>query len=150
MPSNQLPEGLTVSTARDMAKRLRSQMAAQGTSMSHSQALEHLAKLHGFRNWNTLHARLSHRPNRMVLRVGDRVQGRYLGQPFTGRLIGLQQASDERLSRVTIKFDEPVDVVTFDSFSSFRSRVTAEIDPDGRSPRHTSDGQPHMVLSPTV
>ena len=43
--------------------------------------------------------------------------------------------------------DDPVDVVTFDSFSAFRQRVTATIDEHGVSPSKTSNGRPHMVLN---
>ena len=39
-----------------------------------------------------------------------------------------------------------VDVVTFDSFSNYRSRVSKVIGADGRSFDTTSDGVPHLVL----
>ena len=48
--------------------------------------------------------------------------------------------------RVTLHFDAPIDVVQFDSFSSFRQRVTAVIGVAGRSVEHTSNGTPHLVL----
>jgi len=48
--------------------------------------------------------------------------------------------------QLTLQFDTPVDVVQFDSFSSFRSRVHGFVGPDGRSPRKTSDGVPHLVI----
>jgi hypothetical protein len=47
---------------------------------------------------------------------------------------------------VVLDLDQPVDVVTFDSFSNWRSRVTKVIGPDGRSFDATSDGIPHLVL----
>ena len=48
--------------------------------------------------------------------------------------------------RVTIKFDTPVDVVTFDSFSAFRSRVVVLINGDGVAVKRTSDGEPYLRM----
>ena len=48
--------------------------------------------------------------------------------------------------RVTIRFDEPVDVVTFDSFSSFRQRVSCTLNEDFTTTERTSNGQPNMRL----
>jgi hypothetical protein len=48
--------------------------------------------------------------------------------------------------RVTVTFDEPVDVVRFDSFSNLRQRVSCTIDSDGRTPENTSDGRPQLVF----
>ena len=48
--------------------------------------------------------------------------------------------------RVTIRFDEPVDVVTFDSFSSFRQRVSCTLNKDFTTTERTSNGQPNMRL----
>ena len=45
------------------------------------------------------------------------------------------------------QFDEPVDVVTWDSFSAFRRRVSCTIDRRGRTAERTSDGRPHMELA---
>lgn len=127
------------------ARRLRERLRAAGTDLSHGQALDLLAQQHGLRDWNTLHARAG---NRMHLRVGDRVRGTYLGQPFTGEIRALTALADGEYRRVTLHFDEAVDVVTFDSFSSFRQRVNATVGWDGRSPQKTSDGRPHLVLMP--
>ena len=55
--------------------------------------------------------------------------------------------SDPSRMRLTLKFDEPVDVVTFDSFSAFRHRVNCVVDETGRSREKTSDGRPHMELA---
>ena len=43
-------------------------------------------------------------------------------------------------------FDEPVDVVEFESFTGFRQRVTAMVGGDGVSWAKTSDGAPHLIL----
>ena len=144
------------------AKRLRAAMAAQGNPISHSAALELVASQHGARDWNTLSASVSarktggegHAPGTGTplvtaapgLAVGTAVTGRYLGQPFAGRLLAVSEMPADGLFRVTIHFDEPVDVVTFESFSAFRRRVTGLVGKDGISPRRTSNGLPHLVI----
>lgn len=135
-----------VAGLKAQARRLRSQLAEAGTPVSHSQSLELVAKQHGARDWNTLQAMASRPGNNRSLAVGDRVTGRYLGQPFTGYVHGLSHADHASHSRITLHFDEPVDVVTFDSFSSFRQRVSGVIGEDGRSPRKTSNGEPQLVV----
>lgn len=127
------------------AKRLRARLKSTGVQLSHSETLELIAHQHGVRDWNTLRAMAG---NRMHLRVGDRVSGRYLGQPFTAEVRGMTKLGDGEQRRVTLQFDAPVDVVRFDSFSSFRQRVTGEIGWDGRSARRTSDGAPQLVVRP--
>ncbi|KIC38701.1 hypothetical protein RA27_20000 [Ruegeria sp. ANG-R] len=134
-----------ISELKEQAKRLRKRLQDSGVKLSNSEALELLAHQHGARDWNTLHAMAG---NRMQLRVGDRVEGRYLGQPFTAEVRGLTKLGDGTHRRVTLQFDAPVDVVRFDSFSSLRQRVTGEIGWDGRSTRHTSDGEPQLTIRP--
>ncbi|WP_221125144.1 glyoxalase superfamily protein [Rhizobium bangladeshense] len=129
------------------AKRLRQAMNDRGTALTHSAALEMIARQHGARDWNTL-AALAARPNaapKTPLFVGAHIRGRYLNQPFAGEILSLS-ARPGGLHRITIHFDEAVDVVTFESFSAFRRRVSAQIDADGVSPRKTSNGVPHLVL----
>ncbi len=130
---------------KSQAKRLRQTLHSTGIKLSHSEALEMLAHQYGARDWNTLHAQAG---TRMHLRVGDRVSGRYLGQPFKADIRGLTVLGDGAHRRITLKFDTPVDVVRFDSFSSYRQRVTGEVGWDGRSVRHTSDGEPHLIVRP--
>jgi hypothetical protein len=48
---------------------------------------------------------------------------------------------------VSLDLDEAVDVVTFDSFSSFRKRVNGVIGKDGVSQARTSNGRPQLELS---
>lgn len=128
------------------ARALREERAKAGEPISHGAALEQIARRHGYRDWNTAHAAV---PERAVspFQVGQRVRGAYLRQPFTGLLIGVQLLSDMQHFRVTVKFDQPVDVVTSELFSGFRQRVTATVDMCGISPARTSDGEPHMRLS---
>lgn len=130
----------TLDALKSEAKTLRQ----TGADMSHAQALETVARRHGARDWNTLHAQ-SAKPVRLA--PGMRVRGTYLGQPFTGvtKAVELWGQPAEKL-RVTLHFDEPVDVVRFESFSSFRQRVTAIVGPEGTSVAHTSDGTPHLQL----
>lgn len=127
------------------AKRLRTTLEAQGNPVSHSEALELVARQLGYRDWNTLHAAVGNRPKPGPVTLGDRVRGTYLGQPFDGEVIGVESLSPGRL-RVTLEFDEPVDVVKFDSFSAFRRRVSATVDESGRTKEKTSDGVPQMEL----
>lgn len=130
---------------KSQAKELRKSLTWEGRDVSHGQALELVAKSHGFRDWNTLHAAVGNAP-RPPVQIGQIVEGRYLGQEFTGEVLGVQVLSEGRY-RVTFDFAEAVDVVTFDSFSNFRKRVSKVLDSSGRSYDRTSDGQPHIVLA---
>ena len=50
---------MTIEEAKAQAKALRAALLAQGTAISHAQALELIARQQGARDWNTLHARLA-------------------------------------------------------------------------------------------
>lgn len=130
---------------KTQAERLRANLANDGDFISHSEALELIAHQHGFRDWNGLHAACGNRPPPTPLAIGARVSGRYLGQEFAGEIIGLETLSPGRV-RITLNFDEPVDVITFESFSAFRQRVSCVIDGDGKTAEKTSNGQPHLEL----
>jgi hypothetical protein len=133
---------------KDQAKRLRETLARQGTQINHSKALELIAGQHGFRDWNTLHAKIGNEPPGPTLSLGAKVSGQYLGQAFTGEIIAIQAlTSAHGKYRVTFDFDEPVDVVTFESFSAYRKRVTVTLGEDGQTTERTSNGRPHMVLA---
>ncbi|RGP35532.1 glyoxalase superfamily protein [Pseudotabrizicola alkalilacus] len=135
---------MTIDEAKAQAKALRAGLLTQGTPISHAQALELVAKQQGAKDWNTLHARLALRNTPPELALGDRVRGRYLGQPFAGKVVGLSGPAGHR--QVEIRFDAPVDVVKFESFSNLRHQVRATIDENGRSHRHTSDGVPQLIV----
>lgn len=128
------------------ARTLREDNAKTGTPISHGAALEQVAKSHGYRDWNTARAMLPERVGAPV-QVGDRVKGTYLGQAFKGLVIGVILMSDMRHYQITVRFDDPVDVVKSELFSAFRHRVTATVDIYGVSSARTSDGQPHMRLT---
>lgn len=132
---------------KDQAKLMRGALANKGGVLSYSEALEIIARQYGYRNWNTLHAACGNRPVNIALKSGDKVRGAYLGQPFSASVIGVQSHASQGRLRVTLHFDAPVDVVKFDSFSSFRQRVTCTLNPNGRTSERTSDGQPQVQLS---
>ena len=145
MPHTPLP---ALETLKEQAKRLRTRLSQEGESISHSRALELIAAQYGFRDWNTLHARIGNRPPLNPWMLGARVSGSYLGQPFSAEVLSVEALQNRPGHfRLTLKFDAPVDVVTFDSFSAFRHRINCIIDENGRSPAKTSDGRPHVELS---
>ncbi|MFS8184463.1 glyoxalase superfamily protein [Pseudovibrio denitrificans] len=137
----------SLSALKAQAKQLRAALEKRGEPISHSQTLELIAHQHGYRDWNTLYAAVGNRPPVLYLRPGDRVQGKYLGQRFDAEVLGVQSSVAACRVRLTLQFDEAVDVVSFDSFSSFRHRVTCTLNADGMTSERTSDGEPHMVLS---
>jgi hypothetical protein len=136
---------MTRDQAKARARELRAELAATGTQVSHAEALERVAAELGYRDWNTASARLSNEPE-VPLQVGDRVAGRYLKQAFAGRVLGVREVSGGAAFEVTIRFDEAVDVVEFESFSNFRTQVRIVVSAGGVSPLKTSDGVPHMVV----
>ncbi len=142
------PELPPIETLKAQAKRLRARLETETHPCSHSQALELVAHQHGYTDWNTLSAAAQrHQQQRAQrpLEVGDDVAGTYLGQQFTGRVIGVQAMMGGHM-RLTLHFDKPVDVVRFDSFSSFRQRVSCTLDADMIAPTKLSDGTPHMRI----
>lgn len=130
---------------KDQAKRLRKSLAQAGTEVGHSKSLELVAQQFGFKDWNTLHAARGNQGARRPFALGDRVLGSYLKQPFRGEVVGIRSFGPGMV-RITIHFDEPVDVVIFDSFSAFRQRVSGIINEDGLSPEKTSDGVPQLIV----
>ena len=134
---------LSVKDAKSQAKALRESLAAQGTTITHSQALELFAHQNGTRDWNTLQAKLSVAQPQLV-KMNDEVRGQYLGQAFTGRIVALSKVGS--YTQVSLQLSEPVDTVQFESFSNMRRHIRGIVGPDGRSPRKTSDGAPHLVI----
>ncbi|WP_370322611.1 glyoxalase superfamily protein [Oricola sp.] len=137
----------TIAQAKQRAKIMRKDLFSRGIKISYSQALERVAAEIGYRDWNTAVARLSNEPP-FRIQVGDTVSGTYLKQPFTGQVLAVREIGGGSHFEVTLHFDEPVDVVSFDSFSAFRQRVNVTVDDTGVSPSKTSDGEPHMVIWP--
>lgn len=139
------PSMPSLDALKQQAKRLRAGLDEDGDFLTHSESLELVAKQYGFRDWNTLHAAIGNRPPIKRFQLGSRVKGRYLGQDFTGEIIALRTMASDHL-RVVLQFDEPVDVVTFESFSAFRSRISAVVNAEGVTTEKTSDGAPHLVM----
>lgn len=137
---------LTTSDIKAEARSWRAEQAQAGNPVTYSHALEMVSRFHGFRDWNTASAVLP-AARGPAFAVGQAVKGTYLKQPFTGVIRAVAALGGGEMLKVTVQFDEPVDVVTFESFSAFRQRVTATVNREGISPAKTSDGQPHMVLS---
>lgn len=134
----------SIDAAKKQAKLLRAKLADDGTAISHSKSLELIAQQYGFRDWNSFFADYGNRPKR-DWQIGDRVTGHYLAQPFKAEILSVTRMGDGWF-RLTFKFDEPVDVIAFESWSAFRQRTTQVIGPNGMTREKTSDGRPHMVL----
>ncbi len=129
------------------AKQLRAKFARQNKQISHSKALEIIAHRLGFKDWNTLHA-LSRGSNHSApLCAGNRLSGYYLHQPIKATILRVQPKDDGEHFQLVLSFDEPVDVVTFNSFSSYRRQISCIVDHKGKSEAHTSDGAPHLQLA---
>lgn len=126
------------------AKRLRATLSDQDTPCTHSQALEAVAQLWGARDWNTLSARAQATPQPRYA-PGQRISGRYLGHRFAGHIKAVNHISDQA-TRLTLRFDTAIDVVTSQHFSCLRQQVNCVVDGTGRSARKTSDGVPHVEL----
>lgn len=129
---------------KSQAKALRRALSDDGSDISHSRSLELVAKTYGYRDWNTLYATVGNRRD-LKLRPGQRVSGEYLGQRFAAEIIGIIRHSDDR-QRITLQFDQPVDVITFDGMSNYRSRVSCVINNDGVTAEKTSNGRHHLRL----
>lgn len=128
------------------AKRLRVSLEAAGQAIGHGRALELIAHQHGYRDWNTLHAAIGNRPPPPPLSVGQQVRGRYLGNGFTGEIVGVRQLGEAGHHRLAIRFETPVDVSAFDSMSVLRRQISAVVDRHGVTVEKTSNGVPHLQL----
>lgn len=131
-----------ITTLKSQARNLRAALERAGTLVSHSQALELVAQSHGARDWNTAHAAAASAP---LWRFGGPVRGRYLGQPFSGRIVAASERGP-RHHALTITFDKPVNVSQSELMEVPRKRINATVNAAGRSISRTSDGQPHLVL----
>lgn len=131
-----------VTTMKSQAKNLRAALTRAGTPVTHSQALELIAQSHGARDWNTAHAGAADTP---LWQFGGPVRGRYLGKPFTGRVIAASERGP-RHHALTIAFDKPVNVSDSALMEVPRKRINATVNDAGRSISRTSNGEPHLVL----
>jgi hypothetical protein len=69
-----------------------------------------------------------------------------MGQRFFGVVKAARLVGENGHNHLTLRFDTPIDVVRFSSFSSLRQQVSVTVDWTGRTPQKTSNGAPHMVL----
>ena len=136
----------SVQTLKSEARALRETRAASGTPLSHGQALEQVARAHGYRDWNTARAAVPEQ-QAAPFQVGGRVRGLYLEQPFTGVLLGVQMLGDGGHFKLTVNFDTPVNVTPDFMFAALRQRVVTTVDSHGVSPALRGNGRPQMVIS---
>lgn len=134
----------SLAAAKQRARELRARLAAEGRQIGHGQALELIARQHGFRDWNACHAALQV-AEAPLWEPGARVRGRYLSQRFTATVLDVRQVRPGWV-RLVLDLDEAVDVVRFDSFSSLRKRIHGVVGPAGTSRERTSDGRPQLEL----
>ena len=134
----------SVDALKNEARQLRAQSSDNANPITHSQSLEAVAKKYGKRDWNTLRQRLQDDPPASWAPEG-RVSGHYLSQPFTATVVTVERL-EAGLVRLSLRLDQPVDVVRFDSFSNLRRRVTGTVGPRGMSPDRTSDGEPVLRI----
>jgi hypothetical protein len=132
---------------KTQAKRLRATMTDAGTPITHATALEAVAKQWGYRDWNTLSASAPDTLPQPRWQIAQRVQGNYLGQAFAGHIKAVAQTGADYW-QLTLVFDQPIDVVAFDSFSNYRRQVNCVVNSQGVTVQRTSDGQPHVVVRP--
>ncbi len=136
----------SINTAKTQAKRLRAELEDIDCSINHSKSLELVATLYGYKDWNTLNAAINNGQEVSPFSFEQRVTGQYLGHVFSGEIFGIRRLSTPGMYRVSVRFDEPIDVVASDSFSNFRTHVNCVIGTDGRAKDKTSDGKPVLVI----
>jgi hypothetical protein len=136
----------STATLKAEAKALRARRTLEGTPISHGAALEEVARGHGYRDWNTASASIPERVASPV-QVGQRMTGTYLGNPFTGLVIGVNLLSDMQHYEVTVKADQPIDVSKSKLIGPImRQRLRSTVDLSGVSVSRTSDGEPHLRI----
>lgn len=136
-----------INALKVQARRLRAALESSDKPVTHSKSLELQAYQYGYKDWNTLRTIAGNDTPTCPVSLGAKVQGKYRGQPFKGEVIGVHALTSPDLFRVTLRFDEPVDVVTFGSFSNLRQRVSHIIDRSGKTKEKTSNGVPHIQLN---
>ncbi|MCC3859581.1 glyoxalase superfamily protein [Pseudemcibacter aquimaris] len=134
---------MNIENLKSQAKRLREYLSDQNIKLSHSAALEAIAKQHGYRDWNTLSASI--KSNVKWPAVGDRVMGTYLGHNFRGTILNSSVISNSENRRYTVMMDEAIDVVKSELFSNFRQRISSTINGDLRSVDYK--GNPDNILN---
>ncbi len=135
----------TIEDLKSQAKRLRASLA--GTNpLSHSQALEAVARQHGYKDWNTIHAACGNAPPGPPWQVGQSVTGAYLGKPVRGTIKSVRELAEGRMFRVTLDLDEPVNVSAFESFDVMRRRLSATVSREGETIEKITGETPQLKL----
>lgn len=137
----------TISEAKQQARALRTRAAEEGDRISHADALERVARRHGYKDWNTFLAAIGNGPPAAWTK-GGRVTGRYLSHPFSGTVIDIQDLGRSWF-RLAIALDAAIDVVASNGFSNLRKQIRGDVGPAGETRERTSDGVPHLVLDMT-
>lgn len=137
----------TISALKQQAAALREELRLSSTHIAHSRSLELLSHKYGFKDWNCLSAAAKSAPLKCPVTVGDYVSGFYLGQPFNAHVKSVKGTAYPDRFQVSFHFTEPVDVVTFESFSSFRQRVSCTLNHEGVTYEKISNGTPHLRLN---
>ena len=120
---------------KSQAKRLRATLSEQGKTISHGQSLEAIAKPTG-------HAIGTHSTHDPLTR---HAQTTAIGSWDNGCQDSIWDTGSP--DKLTLVFDEAVDVVKSEHFSNLRRQVNCTVGPDGRSSAKTSNGQAQMVLN---
>lgn len=137
----------SVEGAKTRARRLRAKLAHKGQDISHSTALELVAAQYGFKDWNAMAAACRLQGASLPsLAPGYRLKGQFRGQDFQG-MVKSATALGNELQRLTILFDTPIDVVSFDRFSAYRRYVTHIVDADGVTVEKSANGTPHLRIT---
>jgi len=136
----------TVEQLKIQARALQKNLAPEQV-LSYAQSLEITAHRYGFKNWNVIAAKAPNSFDVKTITIGCVVAGQYLGQTFTGTVKTITTYGTQGHFKISLVLTEPLDVVKFDSFSSFRHRINGTVDARAISPQRTSDGTPHLILS---
>lgn len=135
----------TIQDLKSQAKRLRASLS-ETSPITHSQALEAVARQHGYKDWNTIFAASGNASPGPPWQVGQIVTGAYLGKPVRGTIKSIREWADGRMFRVTLDLDQPVNVSAFDSFDVTRRRLTATLGRDGETVEKITGGTPQLKL----
>ncbi len=135
----------TIEDLKSQAKRLRASLSASNP-LSHSQALEAVARQHGYKDWNTIHAACGNAPPGPPWQVGQTVTGAYLGKPVRGTVKSVREWAEGRMFRVTLDLDEPVNVSAFESFDVMRRRLSATVSREGETIEKITGETPQLKL----
>ena len=135
-----------VANLKAQARRYRASHIAQGRTLSHSRALELVARQQGFADWNTAVASCRQHPVPTKLAAGKVVQGRYLGHAFDAHIVAATQLADGHV-HLTLDFNEAIDVSASSRFRAVRKRISGTVDSAGRSVESLSDGTPQLQVA---